>query len=298
MREKTIALAGTMLLVLFLFSGIAMAAGTTAATFLSVGIGARPEGMGGAYVAVADDANAVNINPAGLTQVKGRQVTAMHNEYLMDFTQEYISYVDSTGQSAWGGSLIYFDYGTFEEFSTANVFIGSFNPNSFALTAAYSVRSTDSVSYGFGLKYIREKIQQTGTAFAIDGGVIIAPPKVPWRVGAALQNLGTKEKIGSTSDSLPLTLRVGGAYNLQEYPLLIAGDIYFIKGDKPEYHLGAEYKLINIVGLRLGYNSADELDNGITFGIGFKQEAYALDYAFVPMGDFGDSHRFSLTMNF
>ncbi|MEW6201572.1 MAG: PorV/PorQ family protein [bacterium] len=298
MRKRRLTLSVVMLLTLWLLPSAAMAAGETGAIFLLVGVGARPEGMGGAFVAIADDANAVNINPAGITQIKGQQVTLMHNEYLLDFNHEYISYAQGMGQTAWGGSLVYLDFGEFPAYSTANVYIGSFRPNSYALTAAYGFKSTEAVSYGVNLKYIREKLIDTGTAFAVDAGVLITPPNVPWRVGAVLQNLGTKIKIGTESDPLPLTLRVGGAYKLLEYPLLLAGDVYFIRDSDPEFHFGAEYKLVDIVSLRLGYDSSAELDNGITFGVGFAQEGVALDYAFVPMGDFGDSHRFSISMNF
>lgn len=41
----------------------------TYAAFLDTGLGARPTGMGGAFSAVADDANAVFYNPAGLAQL-------------------------------------------------------------------------------------------------------------------------------------------------------------------------------------------------------------------------------------
>ena len=40
--------------------------GVTFAAFDDIGIGARPLGMGGAFVAVSDDANAAIYNPAGL----------------------------------------------------------------------------------------------------------------------------------------------------------------------------------------------------------------------------------------
>ncbi|MEW5946630.1 MAG: PorV/PorQ family protein [bacterium] len=292
--------AGALFLAAFLLAPcVAAAEGTTGAIFLAIGIGARPEAMGGAYAAVADDANAVNINPAGMTQVVGREVTVMHNEYLLDLNQEYVSYVSGTGRRAWGGSVVYLDMGVQTEYTTANQPGGTFHPDSFALTAAYAKQASLNASWGVNLKYVREKIAgYKGTAFALDAGLLYAPEGSPWRAGIVLQNLGTRIKLGDNSDPLPLTLRVGAAYQLRDYPLLIAGDLYFIKNSDAEFHFGAEYRLADVVGLRLGYNSDDDLDSGFTFGVGFRQETYALDYAFVPMGDFGDSHRFSLSMTF
>ena len=43
--------------------------GTTAANFLEIGIGSRPNAMGEAYVAIASDLTSIYWNPAGLANV-------------------------------------------------------------------------------------------------------------------------------------------------------------------------------------------------------------------------------------
>ena len=48
------------------------------AAFVDIGYGARPMGMGGAFVALADDANAVLWNPAGLARLQNSQLTGMY----------------------------------------------------------------------------------------------------------------------------------------------------------------------------------------------------------------------------
>ena len=47
--------------------------------FPNSGGGARPMGMGGAYIGLADDANAPFFNPAGLTQQMKRELKAMYS---------------------------------------------------------------------------------------------------------------------------------------------------------------------------------------------------------------------------
>jgi len=49
--------------------------GTFASTPNLVGLGARAVGMGGAFIAVADDATAASWNPAGLTQLKKQEIS-------------------------------------------------------------------------------------------------------------------------------------------------------------------------------------------------------------------------------
>ena len=63
--------------------------GGHAAEFLSHGVGARALGMGGAFVAVADDATATYWNPAGLTKVKKHSFSAMYSDTF------------STGDGSW-----------------------------------------------------------------------------------------------------------------------------------------------------------------------------------------------------
>jgi hypothetical protein len=61
---------------LMLVTGVSFAdqEGTTTATFLRMGQGARSEGMGGAFTAVADDAYATYWNPAGLAQITRQEL--------------------------------------------------------------------------------------------------------------------------------------------------------------------------------------------------------------------------------
>jgi hypothetical protein len=58
----------------------ALATDKYAAEFLRVGAGARALGMGGAFLAVADDATAGYWNPAGLNFLKNKSLLYMHSE--------------------------------------------------------------------------------------------------------------------------------------------------------------------------------------------------------------------------
>src|SRR5512142_3359573 len=56
--------------------------GTTAATFLKIGLGPRAVALGESYAGVADDVSAVYWNPAGLAELDGPEFTAMHTFWL------------------------------------------------------------------------------------------------------------------------------------------------------------------------------------------------------------------------
>ena len=298
MKKLTRYIAVCATLAVLLMPGVARAEGTVGSVFLIVGTSARCEGMGGACAATVNDASAVSINPAAMADSSGQQALFMHNETVLDLSQEYLSYVSSDGKNAWGASLVYMDMGSQQAYSTTNTPEGTFRPNSYAFTISYGQKSNEKVSWGAAVKYIREKIaSESGSAYAVDAGLLYrAAPN--WRLALVAQNLGTKIKIGSTADPLPLTLRLGAAYDLPKMPLTLTGDLYMIKNSDPEYHFGAEYSLSEYIAVRAGYNSDDDLDNGFTFGLGFNQNMFGIDYAFIPMGVFGDSHRFSFSAKF
>ena len=58
--------------------------GTTAASFLKIGVGARSVAMGGAYTAVANDVSSIYWNPAGLASMGGSQAIFNHVNWIAD----------------------------------------------------------------------------------------------------------------------------------------------------------------------------------------------------------------------
>ena len=57
-------------------------------------VGTRPLGMGGAFIAVADDGNTITWNPAGLPGLRRTEFTSTYaNLYNMGITQSFIGFV-------------------------------------------------------------------------------------------------------------------------------------------------------------------------------------------------------------
>ncbi len=85
---------GVSLALLMVLSAIALADGVGAFSAFKSGVGARALAMGGAFVAVANDATAVLWNPAGLAQVADTRIAGMTTDlYGLGITHQYVGAV-------------------------------------------------------------------------------------------------------------------------------------------------------------------------------------------------------------
>jgi hypothetical protein len=70
------------------YAGVA----TTAMDILKVPSGIKSQAMGGAYLAVADNLEAIDINPAGLAAIERQDIMLIHNMYLSDVFFDSVYY--------------------------------------------------------------------------------------------------------------------------------------------------------------------------------------------------------------
>ncbi len=275
-------------------SGAAHAA-TTGATFLKIDVGARGAGMGGAFGAVAEGPEGMWVNPAAVALAKGKSAMVMHNSYIGDINQEYLGYMQEGKGASWGLSYMTMDLGSQGAFSPTNVALGSFTPSDQVLTIGYGRKFNKRMAGGVSLKYIKSEISTfSDSTFGLDVGVVYKMPGQPLRLGAALQNLGQGLELGAGQDDLPTLLRVSAAYKVPKTEWLVAMEGEFSDGSDPVWKLGTEYTLSDLVTVRAGYNNSSDLDSGYTYGLGLNQKNYKFNYAYIPFGTFGNTHRFAL----
>ena len=300
------------ILSVLLFENVVIAAfssadlGTTSATFLKLGAGARPAAMGNCYVGVADDSTAIYWNPAGLDQIteKNGSATLMHAVWLEDIYYDWVSYalpIEKWG--VFGIGVQYLSYGSLAGYDNTGLSTGNFSPTDTAVSLAYA-RNIRGFDFGINLKYITSTIVNTATAYAADIGVIKKFVNQKLTLGACVQNMGTSLTYLSEREPLPFNVKVGGSYKIKTNRLAAADINAPIDG--PQYYgAGTEYvqkiKGSLEVAVRGGYNTQNINTggiNGFTVGLGIKYFMYSLDYAFVPYGDLGNTNKISLSVAF
>ena len=282
--------------------GAAAATGETGFAFLKLGVGARPMGMGSAYVALAEDPTAVYWNPAGLADASGAQLTLMHNEWIQDFRQEFAAVSAPLGGGALGFGFSGFYTSELERRDDTGTLIGHFGFNDVSVTANYARRFLERFSGGLGVKYIREMIdQEDATAVAFDLGGRFQDAKTGLSAGVAAQNMGGDATFVSESFSLPFTLRGGAAWERDisawQGRGTMSAEVRKARGEDTRFHVGGEFEYRQRAALRAGYSAGYD-DQDLSFGLGLKHSRLTFDYALVPFSsDLGTTHFFSLTIN-
>lgn len=285
---------------ILIFSSAVCAAGSGAA-FLKIGAGARPSALGGNYVGLANDVNAVNWNPGGLGFMQEKELTAMYASWLADMNYEFAGYAQPLSNGlAIGGSLVMLQSGDMEKRSDTRENLGTFSATDTCGTLAIAKKVQENVSLGGSVKVISQKIDdESATGVAVDLGALVKTGIANLNVGVAVRNLGPQMKFINEGYNLPLTLAAGINYSLPK--ITLTSDLNYYES-KVTVGVGIEYRVINALALDLGYKAGkdNKLEGlaGLSAGIGFNLSKINLSYAWVPYGELSDTHRVSLGVKF
>ncbi|MBI4778359.1 PorV/PorQ family protein [Candidatus Desantisbacteria bacterium] len=272
-------------------------AGTKGGQFLKIVVGAKPAALGGAFAAVDGDVNSICWNPAGLGSIKQQQVTFMHNEWLGGVRYEFAGYAKplSEGRVIAGG-ITYLGSGNIEGWKDQNT-RSDFSAGDMAVTMGYSRKMNEKMLLGANAKLIHQRIDNSAaTGIAVDMGILCSGMVKGLMIGASMRNLGSKMKFENKADSLPLEINGGMSFKLPK--LLCVMDITIPTDNSLRINTGVEYQLTPRLNLRAGYGSNNDLDHGLSAGIGINIENLRFDYAYVPYGDVDNTHRVSVGKRF
>ena len=280
-------------------------AGTRAMTFLKIGVGAKAMGMGESQVAATDDLYASYWNPAGLARLQKPQLALMHNEWFADINHEFVGVALPLGSiGTVGASASYLSFGELQGRDRDGNETTIFRPYDLAMIFSYARGFGNSFALGANAKFLREQIaDETGTGVAFDFGALYTFPDMPLSLGINAQHLGPRVAFIEEAFGLPVTIRLGAAYKLWNEALVLTTDVIRPTDNDIAIGVGAGYTIGNILQLRTGYKyqlGGNDLGaiSGLTGGFGLTLLRFQVDYALVPFGVLGLTHRFSLVANF
>jgi Type IX secretion system protein PorV len=312
--------------------------GTTAAPFLSIAQGARALGLGGAFVAVADDPSAMYWNPSGIADLQGFHFLVDHTSWVADVSYDYIG--ATVGLGALGGLGVNLTASNIADMKVTTVDMQEgtgevFGVSDLAVGLTYALKLTDQFAVGFNPKYVYQKIwKMSATAFALDIGVKYQTPFEGITLGMAITNFGSKMRMegnnalvlydqdpGNTGINtripanlatdewdLPLNFRVGIAYTAS---LGIANKITFAvdaahpSDNYESVNVGGEYVFEDVLYFRGGMKSLflKDSEESFTLGVGFKQLLlgnlqFNVDYAYQDLSRLKSVQKFTIGVSF
>ena len=267
-----------------LVPGMAMSAqifekvGTFDGQFLKIGVGARAAAMGGAFVAVADDATALYYNAAGIARIDAEksELSLNHANWPAELSFDQVGYVfhvkkipGAFGVSARALTMqpmeettAYQPYGTGRTFDAGMMTVG--------LTYARSF--TDKFSAGVTGNFIHEGLadlsQQT---VAFDIGTLYDVGTAGMKIGMAIQSIGSQVKFIEREARIPAIFRVGTSATLlssSDQKLIGSFEFSHPPDNSERMNVGAEYAFRNYLHLRGGHNMNYDSE-GVAGGAGF-----------------------------
>lgn len=261
---------------------------------LTVPVSVKANGMGGSFVAVADNASAVFWNPAGMIHIQKKDISITQNKYITGINEASLIFSYPTKYVVLTGAYLNF-FTPSEDILDEN---GALTGNSFSYRTDVPLLSIAGkqwkrISWGVTGKWFKEKISDfSQTTLSGDVGGLYSGRYLNF--GLSVQNIG---KINNLL--LPIIYRTGLAWKVRS--LVFSGEYnaYSSVGQKYKNsaNFGMQYTLMESISLRWGYRALDDLTKW-TVGLGLKYGRSSLDYAFVPYGALGNSHQVALHFQF
>jgi hypothetical protein len=285
-------------------------AGTSAAQFLKIGIGAREISMAGATAGIVNDESSMYWNPAGLVNIKRIGVYASHTSWFADIKHNFFGLIIPIGDDQTIGinaTTLTMDEievttelepkGTGEFFKASDACIG----------LTYSIRLVDFFSFGGNVKFVTQNIyNESASTIAIDLGTQLNTGFNGIRIGMSFLNFGgklqlegrdlqktfdpninnaanngVKSNLSTEAWELPTIFRVGiGWHAIDKYDAaslsnehkLIFGVDANHPNDAPEnVSVGMEYEWRSLLSIRSGYHFNDDIRNWVVgFGLNWQ----------------------------
>jgi hypothetical protein len=282
-------------------------AGPAGFAFLEIPTGARASALGGAYVTMADGADAAFWNPAGFASARRWDVSGGHSELFQKLRHDYFGVAGPLFGGGIGASMRALYSEPIDERDEFGNLIGSFGANDLEFLLGYGWHMAG-ISAGVSAQALHERIANSATTtYAFGFGADWTPAGLPdLTIGASAQNLGpaahyTIEGEQGRDVPTPAAVQAGASYGTgvgSGLRLRGALEGRMTRGRNGMGLAGVELAHETGAALRFGVRANDSAST-VSFGAGYVVGGLQLDYAFVPLRlDLGDTHRFSFRTSF
>jgi outer membrane protein OmpA-like peptidoglycan-associated protein len=293
-------------------------AGPAAAYFFDYGDGVRPTGLGRAFVAVADDANAINWNPAGLVLMDRYEITTMFSSLFAGFDGRlYGDARDVLGYSYVGVAIPVDPTVGYFGASWAQFGSALYHENTFVVGYARTLTyEGESLHVGANLKIMSWDVTagtyspaMGKTGFTADLAALYPLPE-KFMLGIAVENIIPANVGVDTYEEVPRIFRLGASWRQDLQPLGSVVDNILVSTEfnnrsyaqnTNTLHLGVESWFFDgLAAARMGVNST-EFTISLSGRYGFQdlnkiqlQVDYSFSLPFYVQKTYG-THRVALT---
>ncbi len=312
-KVNVVAVFGVALILALVACGSAVAgnrSGAVSLQFLKIPVSSRSIGMGGASVALAEGANSLAFNPAGILNIEDIGVGMTHTSWLADIQHSFIGVVRHfPGFGSVGIGLISLTTDEMKE-TTPQFPDGTgrtFRASEYALSLSYARQVTDQFRFGLSGKIIKSYLFNTeygASTFAFDIGTLYDIPALRSRLGVSVTNIGKDIMYIEEIYSLPTSLKFGVAVDVlkdEQNSIVTTMMITRYNDADEQYNVGAEYEFNHMFDLRAGYKFFYDQED-VTAGFGIKTKALGfngtLDYGYNNFKYLPGTHSFTIELQF
>lgn len=300
--RRTVVWAAAVLLLNAVPSPLRADSGATTGNIMKLSLSPRAVGMGEAFSAVGGGIDSLSINPAGLSAMSSHEFKAMHARLASGMRQDDFAYGLPTRWGSFAGEYMSFGSGPVDAYDASDNPVGTVKVQDQLFRLAYARDIMGTLSVGISVARLQENLAgvkaKTDLAdFGVRGRIL----GDRLSLGLAYKNLGRGLKFDSASDPLPRTVVWGAAWEQRLLPfskLLLGADMFKPHDRSIHSHVGAELWFYDVLVLRGGYLTEQDIGSGIRMGAGLRWKNIGADYALASLGELGDAHRISVSVRF
>lgn len=283
--------------------------GSTDAQFLKIGVSARAAGLGNAYIAVVEGAEATYYNVAAIARIEGTAVAFSHTNWFAGINHDFVAVTHTFGRlGTFGFSMtaLYTDAMKVRTPLQPDGTGETFYANNYRFGLSFARYLTDRVTFGGTINYINMSLYSdfSADAVSLDIAVLYVTNFRGFRFGMKIANFGSEVKFVNETYPLPTNFTFGLAMNAiqrQDHKLLISFSAIKPNDGQPLGQIGAEWNYRNLLFARTGFRPNHDVAT-YSFGTGLQlnivKYKFGFDYSYSDFALLGVAHRFGIGLTF